>query len=179
LTELIEDLLTISRLESNRINFFIKKIDVIPLIQDMVDDRSQMAAQRDLRLNFEGPPALPGALADQRQLVQVLSNVLTNALNYTPSGGQIHLAACCDQTDGKSWIKISVSDNGYGIDPAELPDIFTRFFRGSASRKTSAAGTGLGLAISEEIMERMGGRITVDSQLGLGSTFTIWLQGVL
>lgn len=179
LTELIEDLLTISRLESNRINFSIKEIDVCQLIQDIVDDRSYMANRRDLRLLFTRPLNLPNALADQALLTQVLSNILTNALIYTPSGGQIKMRAFFDQTDGKPWIKISVSDNGFGIDPEELPTIFERFYRGSASRKTGSPGTGLGLAISAEIMERMGGKITVTSQVGAGSTFTLWLQSVL
>ncbi|MCC6957403.1 MAG: GAF domain-containing protein [Anaerolineales bacterium] len=179
LTELIEDLLTISRLEFNRVQFFVKEIDVGQLIQDIVDDRSQMADKRGLQLVFTRPLDLPGALADPRLLSQVVSNILTNALNYTPPGGLIRVDACREQVDGLSWIKISISDNGFGIDPEELHHIFDRFYRGSASRKTSAPGTGLGLAISGEIMERMDGKITVESQVGLGSTFTLWLKGVL
>ncbi|MCZ7551603.1 MAG: hypothetical protein B6D39_05370 [Anaerolineae bacterium UTCFX2] len=179
LTELIEDLLTISRLESNRINYSIKEIDVCRLIQDIVDDRNHMANRRDLRLLFTRPTNLPNALADQALLTQVLSNILTNALIYSPPGGQIEMRAFFDQDAGKPWIKISVSDNGFGIDPAELPTIFDRFYRGSASRKAESPGTGLGLAISAEIMERLGGKITVASQVGRGSTFTLWLQGVL
>lgn len=179
LTELIEDLLTISRLESNRIAFFIKEVDVVQLVSELVDDRIQMAQKRDLRLLFECTEVLPHALVDPRLLTQVLSNILTNAFNYTPPGGQIQLSACHEQTDHKGWIKISVSDNGFGILPEELPNIFERFFRGSASRKTAAPGTGLGLAISQEIIERMGGRIIVVSEAGKGSTFTIWVQSVL
>jgi PAS domain S-box-containing protein len=179
LTQLIEDLLTISRLESNRISFFIKEVDVLGLIKDLADDRTPMALQRNLQLEFTPPDYLPLALVDPRLLTQVLSNILTNALNYTQPDGLITLTADTAQSDGKQWVTVSISDSGEGILPEELPHIFERFYRGSASRKTNAPGTGLGLAISQEILGRMGGKISVVSEPGRGSTFTIWMPAML
>jgi PAS domain S-box-containing protein len=179
LTQLIEDLLTISRLESNRISFFIKEVDVLRLLKDLTEDRTPMALQRNLQLEFVPPEKLPLALVDPRLLTQVLSNILTNALNYTQPKGYIRLTANTALADGKPWVTISISDNGEGILPEELPHIFERFYRGSASRKTNAPGTGLGLAISQEILGRMGGKISVVSEPEHGSTFTIWMPGML
>lgn len=179
LTQLIEDLLTISRLESNRISFFIKEVDVLPLLKDLAEDRTPMALQRNLQLEFITPEKLPPALVDPRLLTQVLSNILTNALNYTQPNGLIKLIANAVQLDGKQWVTLAVSDTGEGILPEELPHIFERFYRGSASRKTNAPGTGLGLAISQEILDRMGGKISVVSEPGRGSTFTIWMPAML
>jgi two-component system phosphate regulon sensor histidine kinase PhoR len=179
LTQLIEDLLTISRLESNRISFFIKEFDVQKLLKDLAEDRTPMALQRNLQLEFIPPEKLPLALVDPRLLTQVLSNILTNALNYTQPNGQIKLTANTALADGRQWVTISISDNGEGILPDELPHIFERFYRGSASRKTNAPGTGLGLAISQEILGRMGGKISVVSEPDRGSTFTIWMPAML
>jgi PAS domain S-box-containing protein len=178
LTQLIEDLLTISRLESNRISFFIKEIDVFELLKDLVEDRTPMALQRNLQLEYNPSENLPQALVDPRLLTQVISNILTNALNYTKPNGLIKLTANTALSDGIQWVTISVSDSGEGILPEELPHIFERFYRGSASRKTNAPGTGLGLAISQEILGRMGGKISVVSEPGQGSTFTIWMPAM-
>ncbi len=179
LTELIEDLLTISRLESNRITFSIREVEVLSLIRNLVEDRLPMARQNNLEIMIDSSPEEAFAMADPRLLTQVLSNILTNALNYTPTGGKIRLAACERQEAEKTWITISISDNGYGITTEELPYIFDRFYRGSASHNTSLPGTGLGLAISQEIIKRMGGKISVESESGAGSIFTIWMKKVL
>jgi signal transduction histidine kinase len=78
-----------------------------------------------------------------------------------------------------TWVTAQVKDNGLGIPPEEMEHLFTRFFRGYAGQTSNAPGTGLGLAISKEIVDRLNGRITVESQLHKGSTFTVWLQAVL
>jgi len=179
LTELIEDLLTISRLESNRIQFSIKDVEIVSLIRNLVEDRLPIARQHNLELTTDSLPDEVFALVDPRLLTQVLSNILTNALNYTPAGGKIRLMASEHQDAETTWVTISISDNGYGISTEELPNIFDRFYRGAAGRNTSLPGTGLGLAISQEIIKRMGGKITVESESGAGSVFTIWMKKVL
>ncbi|MBN2549742.1 MAG: GAF domain-containing protein [Anaerolineales bacterium] len=179
LTHLIEGLLTISRLESNRVAFEIQAVNIETMTRTLVDDRAPMAAQRELSLRYEPAADLPNALADPRLITQVLSNLLTNAFNYTPAQGAILLTTNLKQLENENWVTISISDTGAGIQPEELPHVFERFFRGSASRKSGAPGTGLGLAICKEIMERMGGHITVQSLPEKGSTFTVWLQAVL
>lgn len=179
LTQLIEGLLTISRLESNRVSINIQATNVDQLTRTLVEDRAPMAAQQGLSLRYEPETDLPNALADPRLIVQVLSNLLTNAFSYTPVQGSILLTTSLKPLENENWVTVSISDTGAGIEPTELAHIFERFFRGSASRKTGSPGTGLGLAICKEIMERMGGHITVQSLPGEGSTFTVWLQAVL
>jgi signal transduction histidine kinase len=154
-------------------------VDVNRLAENLVQDRIPMAEQRNLEMSYTNNPSLPLALADPRLLTQVLSNLLTNSLNYTPARGDIQLSTNYTRNEKGDWITITTQDTGVGISAEELPHIFERFYRGSASRTTGAPGTGLGLAISNEIIEQMGGYITVDSQPGRGSTFTVWLQAVL
>jgi PAS domain S-box-containing protein len=179
LTQLIEDLLTISRLESNRVSINILPIDVNQLVKDLALDRSPIAAQRNISLKCSTQADIPLTKADTRMLTQVISNLLTNAINYTPPEGQVNLQTGCQEDENGQWVFIAVEDTGVGILPEELPHIFERFYRGSASRQTNAPGTGLGLAISKEILDRMNGRITVQTEPGKGSTFTVWLQAVL
>jgi len=179
LTYLIEDLLTISRLEASKLQVKIESIDVNRLVMDLMEDRTQMAHSRQLKLTCIPAPDLPSAQADPRLLTQVLSNLLTNALNYTPAQRAIQVYTGLECQNGSTWVTVSVSDTGLGIPEEELKHLFTRFFRGSASRSSAAPGTGLGLAISKEIMERLNGRITVESQFGQGTTFCVWLPAVL
>jgi signal transduction histidine kinase len=179
LTHLIEDLLTISRLEGGRLPISLLPINVQQLAHDLSSDRQSIAAMKELRLTCNLEQDLPLVQADPRLLSQVLSNLLTNAFNYTPAEGGIHVTTGFCGENGAKWVTISVQDTGVGVLPEEIDEIFERFFRGSASSQTGAPGTGLGLAISREIIQRMGGKITVESTPGLGSNFTVWLKPVL
>jgi PAS domain S-box-containing protein len=176
---LIEDLLTISRLEAGRVDISIKPTNVTPLLRDLVVDRERMASGHSLKLDFVPDEQLPPALVDASLFNQAVSNLLTNAINYTPPGGRVILSTHLRQEAGMNWVTVEVTDTGVGISAEELPLVFDRFYRGSASRQTSAPGTGLGLAIAREIANRVGGNLTVQSELGNGSTFTIWLKAVL
>jgi signal transduction histidine kinase len=178
LTHLIEDLLTISRLEAGRIVIDIQPVDVVGLVQNLAEDRAPMATQQKLSLSHSTAPGLPYAHADPRLLSQVLSNLLTNAFNYTPAHGSIHLHTDMVQGADGCWITISIQDNGVGILPSEMDNLFVRFFRGSASYSTASSGTGLGLAISKEIIDRLNGLITVESQPNQGSNFIVWIKAV-
>jgi PAS domain S-box-containing protein len=179
LTHLIEDLLTISRLEGGRLPISLLPIDVQQLTYDLTKDRQSIAAMKELCLTCNVEQDLPRVQADPRLLSQVLSNLLTNAFNYTPAAGDIQVTTGLCGENGAKWVTISVQDTGVGILPGEIDEIFERFYRGSASYQTGAPGTGLGLAISREIIQRMGGKITVESTPGLGSNFTVWLKPVL
>jgi len=110
-------------------------------------------------------------------ITQVFTNLLTNAMNYTPSGGTITLRTSKQRIDGINWVVSEVIDTGLGIPNDEQSMIFRRFFRGSASKTTGAPGTGLGLSICKEILDRHGGRIAVQSEgvRGMGSRFSVWL----
>ena len=177
LAHLIDDLLSLSRLEAKATPLNAAPIDLSQLLAALVQDRSTLAAKRGLLLNLQCEPDLPPALGDQRLLTQVFTNLLTNAMNYTPDGGRITLSTRHRVTAQGDWIVGEVSDTGPGIPPEEQPLLFRRFFRGRASHRTGASGTGLGLAICKEIAELHGGRITLESDgiPGHGSAFTVWL----
>ncbi|HEC33156.1 MAG TPA: ATP-binding protein, partial [Chloroflexi bacterium] len=100
---------------------------------------------------------------------------VTNALYYTPEGGRVVVSTGREEAEGRAWATATVADTGMGIPEEELPHIFERFFRGVKPRQMQISGTGLGLAIVKEIVELHGGWVTVESQVGEGTTFTVWL----
>ena len=180
LAHLIDDLLSLSRLEAGTVNFNPAPTDLNPILRALADDRRALAANRGLQLTLECQDKLPQVMGDERLLTQVFTNLLTNALNYTPAGGKVVLRTRRRQAQGEEFVTAEVEDTGLGIPAEEQPLIFRRFFRGHASRKTSAAGTGLGLAICQEILEPHSGRIEVESEgvPGKGSLFTVWLPSL-
>jgi two-component system sensor histidine kinase BaeS len=108
-------------------------------------------------------------------MAQVMNNLMSNAIRYTPSGGTITVSTGTEAAEGRSWAIVRVADTGMGIPEDELPYIFDRFFRGEEPRAMQISGTGLGLAILKEIVELHGGRVTVQSEVDRGSAFTVWL----
>ena len=171
LRRLIEDLLDLSRLDTNKVVPALSPVDLNQLVVTLAAGREQLLTERGLTLHVDIEPDLPAAQADSRMLTQVLTNLMTNAMNYTPSGGTITLSTA----SGEGEVSFAVADTGPGIAPEEQARLFERFFRGEAARASSAPGTGLGLAICQEIIQRHHGRLTVDSQPGAGSKFTVWL----
>jgi len=111
----------------------------------------------------------------ERMLSQVVANLMTNAMHYTLPGGRVSIETEVVVDDGARWVTLRVSDSGLGIPVDEVDHVFERFYRGSASRRMGTPGTGLGLSICKEILDRHKGRISVQSRVGEGSTFTIWL----
>jgi PAS domain S-box-containing protein len=180
LANLIDDLLSLSRLDAGAVPFEPVPLDVNRLLSALVEDRRSLAAKRGLQLTMDPDLSLPLIIGDDRLLTQVFTNLLTNAMNYTLDGGQITLRTSIKNIANREWVQAMVEDTGLGISPNEINMIFHRFFRGSASQTTNAAGTGLGLAICREIVERHGGRITVESEgvAGRGSLFCVWLPSV-
>lgn len=175
LAHLIDDLLSLSRLESGATPFQPRPVDVNDLIRHLSSDRSALASERDLDIELDTASSLPEAMGDERLLTQVFTNLLTNAMNYTPKGGQITLRTEGRQHNGQHWIVAQVEDTGIGIEPDEMSMVFRRFFRGEASQSSGAPGTGLGLSICKEIAELHGGRIQVDSEPGHGTCVSVWL----
>jgi signal transduction histidine kinase len=174
LQDLIEDLLHVSRLDLGKIKPEIASVDLNALVRTLADDRRMLFAKSDLDLRLELDDDLAPVRADPKLLEQVVTNLLSNALNYTPEG-HVTLRTAQIHADGASWATVAVIDTGLGIAPAERDKLFERFYRGAASQTTRVPGTGLGLAISQEIMALHHGHITCDSTLGEGSTFTLWL----
>ena len=177
LANLIDDLLSLSRLDADAVPFSPTPVDINQLLTSLVEDRSTLASKRGLELKLEVDTSLPPIIGDERLLTQVFTNLLTNAMNYTPDEGWITLHTYQRLWARGNWVVTEVEDTGLGIPPEEMTMIFRRFFRGHAAQATASAGTGLGLAICKEIIDRHQGRMTVksDGVAGHGSRFYVWL----
>jgi signal transduction histidine kinase len=177
LNTLVEDILTLSRMDQERAHLIYDTVDINALIREYVQDRSLLARNKGLSLIYEGDANQVNAVADRNLLGQAISILLTNALNYTPSGGEVTVQTRLTTSDGKSWVGIAVRDTGPGIPAKEQQRLFTRFYRGRVGRTSGIPGTGLGLAIAYEIVERHMGRVEVNSTGvdGEGAEFVIWL----
>ncbi len=176
LAHLIEELLYLSRLEQGRVNFNPAEIDLSQILREYVTDRAPLAKQRQLKLMLDTNTTLPAVRADEQMIGQVVSILLTNALNYTPAQGQITVRTRTGERQGQKWAGFMVQDTGLGLTPEDQERLFERFFRGQAGRESAAPGTGLGLAIAREIVEKHRGRIEVQSEgPGKGAAFTVWL----
>jgi signal transduction histidine kinase len=176
LENLIEDLLYISRLDQGSSFLQITPTDLHPLIAEIIADRSDLAARHGISLDYLPNNRLPLALAEPGMLSQVITNLMSNAINYTPYGGLITISTSTRIFDGQDWITVTVQDTGPGISAADQPHIFERFYRGEAARKSGAPGTGLGLAICRRVMEKLEGRLTWESEPGKGAAFSVWLK---
>ncbi len=174
LMRLIEDLLAISRLDAKATAMQLAPVDLNVLARALVADRQRLFAARGIALEVEAEPDLPLVQGDERMISQVVANLLTNAMQYTPQG-RVTVSTARRQEQANTWATLTVADTGLGIPEDEMPRLFERFFRGASSRTVRAPGTGLGLAICKEIIDRHGGRITVSSRPGKGSQFTVWL----
>lgn len=169
LTQLVNELLELSRIESGQAAFRLEPLEVEPLLRRAVDRLIPQAERAGLTLSVETRPDVPGVRADGQRVQQALVNLVHNAIKFTPSGGSITVGARGEDGHVLLW----VSDTGVGIDPEDLPRIFERFFKGDRSR--SGGGTGLGLAIAKHVVEAHGGRIWAESAEGIGSTFSFTL----
>jgi signal transduction histidine kinase len=172
---LVEDILQISRIDAGRLEMSPQRISLNEMGELLVANHTVAAEERGLSLRYQSDESDPVVFADPDRLTQVLTNLVTNAINYTLSGGQVVVSTAQEDVDGRTWIKVMVADTGMGIPEDELGQVFDRFFRGEQPRLMQMPGTGLGLAIVKEIVELHGGMVTVESALGEGSTFTIWL----
>jgi signal transduction histidine kinase len=177
LARLIEDLLYLSRLDQGHAPFNPVPLDLNRLAQEYVSDRAPLAVDRQLTLTLKKHESLPCALADEQMTGQVLSAILTNALNYTPVDGSITVSTQIEENQGRMWPGFAISDTGPGISVDEQERLFERFFRGKTGRTSPFPGTGLGLSIAREIVYRHGGRIDVRSAgiPGQGTTIFVWL----
>jgi PAS domain S-box-containing protein len=179
LDKMIGDLLDLSRLDRRAVRIDLVPTDVNQVAGWLMTDRLILAAEHGLTAKYQPDVSLPAVLADVNLLTQVISNLLTNAINYTPSGGIVTLTTGLTKVGTEDWVIVTVKDTGPGIPAEDLPHLFDRFYRGQSSRESTAPGTGLGLAICKEILEQLGGRITVESQPGQGAAFTVWLPPIV
>jgi signal transduction histidine kinase len=168
LASLIDDLLMLSRFDAGRIDLESEPVDVAQQLRNLREEMQPVADKGDSKLELEAPDELVVA-GDARRLQQSFANLVSNAIKFNRPGGEVRMRASA--MDGEAVVV--VSDQGVGIPPDELGRIGERFFR--ASTTTNMPGTGLGLAITREIVERHGGRLEIDSEVGKGSTFRITL----
>ena len=142
----------------------------------MIADRTALAAERDLSLEDQPDPHLPPALADPNMTGQVIANLIANAIYYTPPGGSVTLTTTVRRREDAICVTFTVQDTSPGISAEDMSHLFEPFFRGEAAQTTGTPGAGLGLAICEEIVDKMNGFVTVDSEPGKGAAFTVWLR---
>ena len=172
---LVEDILQISHIDAGRLAIKPRPTALNELTEEAFASHQVLAHDKDLTL--EHYPAEPGpvALIDPQQMMQVLNNLVRNAIQYTPAGGRVTISTGKEEAEGRVWAVLAVADTGMGISEKELPHTFERFFRGEKPQLMQIPGTGLGLAIVKEIVELHGGRVMVESQVDVGTTFTAWL----
>ncbi|MEW5986457.1 MAG: ATP-binding protein [Chloroflexota bacterium] len=178
LARLIEDLLQFARLDGRAALAKQIPTEVSGLITEVVNSFEAKAEDKEIELRMQLPRHLPKVMGDAHQLDQVITNLLGNALAYTPEGGRVVVSAGVGEGQRSSQVWLRVADTGLGVHPQEVPHLFDRFYRGKAAEESGAPGTGLGLAICREIVDRHNGRIEVTSREGGGTIFTVWLPAV-
>ncbi len=191
--DFVLNLLDLSRIEGGVLRVTHERVEVHEVITSVVKSELRAADKRNHDLRIESKDDVPPVCADPKELRRVLSNIVENAIKYTPDGGRIVLSASVEDSD----VAINVADNGRGIPAEDLPILFDKFHRGRPARHSAAvadgttnaefledadvSGVGLGLYLAQNVMQRMGGRITVQTEVGQGSTFTLhlplWREG--
>ncbi len=171
LQRLVEDLRTLSLADAGELRLLRAPVNPRELLERVAVSFEESAATAAITLRVEAADGLPDILIDQERMVQVLGNLVSNALRHTPSGGTVTLQA----HTAASGIQLMVSDTGSGIAPEDLPKVFDRFYRSDPARHSDSGESGLGLAIVKSIVEAHGGTIAAHSQLEAGTTMLITL----
>lgn len=164
---LIGDILDVSKLEAGKLSLEHKLIDLGALVTETAEQAGPVIAKKAIKLAVVGASDIPRVSADAHRLEQVLSNLVANALKFTPEHGAITIEMRAVGDD----VEVAVSDTGPGIPADEMPLLFEKFSQTSTGRKAGAAGSGLGLLICRHLVEAHGGRIWAESQVGVGSRF--------
>jgi two-component system phosphate regulon sensor histidine kinase PhoR len=165
LTQMVSELMELSRIESGVVKLELKAIDVNLLLQEVVKRFMPQADRQKVSLTTQLDSELPPVQADEQRLSAVINNILHNAIKFTPEGGKITITSKA----GKDSAIISIADTGIGISKSDLPHVFERFYY--VDRARAQSGTGLGLAIAKHIVQAHGGDIRVESEAGKGSVF--------
>jgi len=161
---LIQDLLGVARMEAGRLTVVRDRMSAAEAVMDVVEAQKPLAAAASLDLRLDVARDLPEVFADRDRFLQILENLLANAIKFTAAGGRITVGATPRDDEVLFW----VADTGAGIAAADLPHVFDRFWQ---ARKGERHGAGLGLQIAKGLVEAHGGRIWVESAVGRGSTF--------
>ncbi|GAB3775073.1 two-component regulator propeller domain-containing protein [Spirosoma horti] len=182
LLRLINQLLDLSKLEAHHMNVSLMRGEVTEFVNHLVESFRQGAQEKNIRLTCSTSAILPKELLfDADKWEKILTNLLSNALKFTPEGGQVTVsldAGSSTDTPSGTSLQLRITDSGIGIPPENLPHIFDRFYQVDDSRTRSYEGTGIGLALVKELIELLGGTITVESQLNVGTTFLLTLPAL-
>jgi signal transduction histidine kinase len=173
LRRLVEDLRVLSLADAGELRLQTQLVAASDLLEQIQHAFEPLAAEKQVTLGVEIESGLPDLQIDRERMVQVLANLVTNGLRYTPSGGKMTLGA----TRSGTALCLTVTDTGSGIAPEHLPNVFERFYRTDASREEQQDESGLGLAIARSIVEAHGGTIRAESKLGNGTSMIITLAG--
>jgi len=171
MTKIVQDLLTLSRFDSGKADLHFEKFSFSLSVKNVYEAMLMEAKKNGLEMSLEIEENLPDITGDRSRIEQVLLNIISNAVRYTPEGGRISVRA--GRGDGTVWME--VADTGIGIPPEDLPRIFDRFYRVDKARSRASGGTGLGLSIAKDIVVRHSGNISVESTVGKGTTMTVTL----
>ena len=172
MAHIVQDLLTLSRFDSGRSELNLTRFSFAEAIESMANANRMEAQRHGHTLTVELEPGLPLIVADRERLTQVMVNVVSNAIKYTPDGGKIQISAGRLGTE-RVWLE--VSDNGIGIPKADRGRIFERFYRVDKARSRESGGTGLGLSIAKEIVTQHRGEIGIVDREGPGLTVRVEL----
>jgi len=172
---LVEDLLDLSRIESREFRLHIEDEDIGEITAQVVGLFRERAEKKQIRLSADVPEGLPLARADRQALEQILTNLVDNALKYSPERTSVVVRAREEEWRGRKYVRVLVIDTGPGIEEKHLPRLFERFYRVDKGRSRELGGTGLGLSIVKHLCDALGGAIAVESEVGKGSTFSFSL----
>jgi two-component system phosphate regulon sensor histidine kinase PhoR len=175
LRRLIEDLLDLSRLQTQPETLRRDFHALDDLLGEVLTVHAARAEAKGLALRHESGPAQVVVPVDRAQMIQVFTNLIGNAVAYTPSGGQAVVSSMVVKMGSTPGVAVRFHNDGPAIPEEDLPHLFRRFYRGRTAHDSGEPGTGLGLAICKEIVERHGGQIDVTSSTGEGTTFEVWL----
>jgi Signal transduction histidine kinase len=168
---LVQDLLTLSQIETGDIKMHFDQIDLYKLCEEVIDQFEEKAEKKKIKLRLDQTRQKINVHADWQRITQVVTNLISNAINYTPDGGEVMISFDVS----KKNVITSIADTGEGIPQQHLTRIFERFYRVDKSRSREKGGTGLGLAIVKHILEGHGSKAEVSSTIGKGSVFSFKL----
>ena len=174
LLDLINQVLDLSKIEAGKLEINVETVRVLPLVEEVIGTARPLAEHNKNKLSIECPADLPGIDADAMRLRQILLNLLSNSCKFT-KGGNVMLCVARSAHEQRDWIEFAVSDTGIGMNADQMERLFEEFSQADASTARQYGGTGLGLAITRRLCQMMGGDVTVTSEIGKGSTFTVRL----
>lgn len=173
LLKLVNQLMDVAKLEAKAVELRAQQADVGPFVRELNQAFAPLAEREGIETRVEVPDDPVPLYFDPDLLERVMLNLLSNAFKFTPEGGAVAIEVACE-SDG--WVTIAVRDSGPGIPEEQLPHLFDRFYQGDRATDSFQPGTGIGLSLAKELVSLHGGRLEVESRMGFGSTFTVWLR---